>query len=75
MNDRDRTMFAIVLIFFVLLIGIIVTVGGALVNVTSNDPDRCPPERDGMPLVIVVVRLAGDGVIDCHYTPVDEVQP
>ena len=64
MSDKNA-MIAVVLILILLLTGIVI-VGLSLVA-TSNESDQCPQERDGMQLVIVVVRLASDGVIDCHY--------
>ena len=64
-----NAMIAVVLILILLITGIVII--GFSVVVTSNQPDRCPPERDGMQLVIVVVRLASDGVIDCHYAALE----
>ena len=68
MSDKNA-MIAVVLILILLLTGIVI-VGLSLVA-TSNESDQCPQERDGMQLVIVVVRLASDGVIDCHYAALE----
>lgn len=64
MSDKGGMIVALLLLF-VLLVGVVI-VGLSLVA-TSNEPDQCPQERDGMRLAIVVVRLASDGIIDCHY--------